>query len=231
MLDMQHRVSTSATGAKGVLFDLDGTLVNHFGTLYRCYRDTFVHFGLTPPDHDTVRRAVGGSMVVTLTRLLPDPALLEPAQVWWRNRFAQINLEGAEAMPGALWIVKELHARGLALGVLTNKIGKQSRELCDHLGFGPYLSFVLGAEDTAFRKPQRAFTELALVRLGTTPETTVIVGDSPYDIEAGRQLGMFAPCVSTGTHDAVELRGADADGVYPDLFTLGRVVFGLPKPA
>ncbi|MGH8018211.1 MAG: HAD family hydrolase [Opitutaceae bacterium] len=212
---------------RGVLFDLDGTLVDHFATPYRCYHDTFAHFGLPPPDESTVRRSVGGSMEITMAKLMPDAELRSAAADWWRRHFEKIFLEDVHAFPGALWILQELHQRGLKLCVLTNKIGEQSRGICAHLGFDSCLDFVLGAEDTPYRKPQRQFSEHALERLGVNPSEAVLVGDSPHDIEAARSAGIRVMCVTTGTHSAEELHAAGADGVYTDLFALGKAVFGL----
>ncbi len=212
---------------KAVLFDLDGTLVDHFTTLYRCYRDTFVHFGLAPPDEPTVFRSVGGSMEITLAKLMPDAALRPAAADWWRRHFEKIFLEDVRAYPGALWIVQQLHERGLKLCVFTNKVGEQSRGICAHLGFDPCLDFVLGAGDTPYRKPQREFSEHALERLGVSASEAMLVGDSTYDIEAARSAGIRVVCVTTGTHTAEELRAAGADGVYTDLFALGQAGFGL----
>jgi phosphoglycolate phosphatase len=213
---------------RGVLFDLDGTLVDHFHTLFRCYEHTFNVLGLPVPSPQVVRRSVGGSMEVTMRKFVEERDVAEAAQIW-REHFDRIHLEGIELFPGAGWIVRSLHARGLRLGVLTNKLGAHSRNICRHAGLEPYLQMVLGAGDTPYRKPQREFSEMALGRLGTQARETVLVGDSPYDIEAARHVGMAVPCVSTGTHTAAELRAAGAEEVFADLHALGQVVFGLPR--
>ncbi len=53
--------------------------------------------------------------------------------------------------------------------------------------------------------------------LGAAAEEALLVGDSPYDIQAARQGGLTGWCVATGTHTAAELRAAGADAVFPDL--------------
>jgi phosphoglycolate phosphatase len=53
----------------------------------------------------------------------------------------------------------------------------------------------------------------------------LLVGDSPFDVQAARHGGFAACwCVTTGTHDAEELRAAGADRVFPDLATLHHVL-------
>jgi phosphoglycolate phosphatase len=213
--------------ARGVLFDLDGTLIDHFETLYQCYEHTFRRLGVAVPTREVVRRSVGGSMEVTMRHFLPEGRIAEAAELW-RGHLAVIFLDDVSLLPGARELVHALHERGRRVGVFTNKLGSTSRGIMRHLGLEPFLDVVLGANDTPFRKPQREFSVLALERLGTAAAETCLVGDSPYDIDAARAVGMRGACVSTGTHTAAELRAAGADAVYADLTALGAAEFGLP---
>ena len=214
------------TRIRSVLFDLDGTLIDHFATLYACYRHAFETLGLPVPSPEHVRRSVGGSMEVTMRKLIPEQHVAAAAALW-REHLARIFLDDVTLMPGAADLVRVLHARGLKLAVFTNKIGETSRALCAHLGLAPDLDLVLGANDSPWRKPQPEFTALALERLGATAEETVLVGDSPYDIDAAEAGGLAVLCVTTGTHAAEELRAAGAAHIYPDLRALGAAVFGV----
>jgi phosphoglycolate phosphatase len=211
---------------RGAFFDLDGTLVDHFTTLFRCYEHALRSLGLPVPACEDVRRSVGGSMAVTMRRYAP-PERIDEAMRLWREHFDRIYLEDVRLLPGAHDLLARLHARGLRLAVLTNKPGEPSRGICRHLGLEPWLAFVLGAGDTPWRKPQREFTEAALARLGVAAAETVIVGDSPFDIEGAHVSGLRAPCVATGTHTRTELESAGADGVFAGLAELGAAVFGL----
>ncbi len=212
---------------RAVFFDLDGTLIDHFETLYRCYAHTLPQFGATVPSREVVRRSVGGSMEVTMRRFLPEAQIPEAARIW-RDELAKIYLDDVSLMPGARDLVSGLHARDLKLGVLTNKLGDASRGIMRHLGLEPFLDLVLGATDTPYRKPQPEFSRHALEQLGATADQSCLVGDSPFDIEAAHGVGMRCACVSTGTHTTDELRSAGADAVYPELATLGTGEFGLP---
>ena len=90
-----------------------------------------------------------------------------------------------------------------------------------------YLSFTLGTLDTPFRKPEAAFSEEALRRLGTSAEDTCLIGDSPYDVAAATVVGMRAYAVATGSHSVDELRQTEAVGVFTDLTELAQAVFGI----
>jgi phosphoglycolate phosphatase len=211
---------------RGVLFDLDGTLIDHFETLFRCYEHTLGRLGVAVPSREQVRRSVGGSMEVTMAKFLPPERIPEAAAIW-REHLAKIFLDDVSLMPGARELVDALRARGLRLGVFTNKLGETSRGIMRHLELAAPFDVILGAGDSPHRKPQREFTELALARLGLPAGETCLVGDSPYDIEAAHVAAMRAACVTTGTHSAAELQKAGADAIYDDLESLGRGEFGL----
>ena len=216
----------SASAWRGVLLDLDGTLIDHFATLYACYAFVLSTLGLAVPSREVVRRSVGGSMEVTMRKLVAEEHVAAAAQLW-RDHFARTYLDDVTLMPGGGELVRALHERRLRLGVFTNKIGETSRGICAHLGLRPYLDVVLGANDTAWRKPQPEFTHLALEKLGTSAAETVLIGDSPYDVDAARVVGMHVACVTTGTHTAEELEAAGANSIHSDLRAVARDVFGI----
>lgn len=212
---------------RAVLLDLDGTLIDHFATLYACYHHALSTLGLPVPTREHVRRSVGGSMEVTMRKLIPEQHVAAAAALW-REHLARTYLDDVTLMPGALELVRALHGRGLKLAVFTNKIGETSRGICAHLGLTPFLDLVLGANDSPWRKPQAEFTALVLDRIGASASETALVGDSPYDIDAARAGGLArALCVTTGTHSAEELASAGADAIFPDLRALGAAEFGL----
>ena len=85
---------------QGVLFDLDGTLLDHFNVLYRCYVHTLGKLGLAVPDFETVRRSVGGSMEVTMGHFVGQDHMKEAIAIW-RRHFDEIFLEDVTMLPGS----------------------------------------------------------------------------------------------------------------------------------
>lgn len=204
-----------------VLLDLDGTLVDAFTTIHRAYAHTLPRFGRPAPTIAEVRRAVGGGLANAMSHFLP--AEIIPAAMKVHLAYSlQILLEDVKLMPGGLELVQALHARGVQLAVFTNKHGESSRKVCAHLGVTPYLSGNFAAGDTPWFKPQPEFAAHALRELGAAPAETLLIGDSPFDVKAAHNGGFACWCVTTGTHDAEELRAAGAEKVYADLPALGR---------
>lgn len=211
-----------------VLFDLDGTLIDHFSAIHRSIVHAQTEMGLSESDYDTVRATVGGSIVVTLERLIGKEKV-EAALPLFRAHFETIMLEDVAILPGAEWLLNALHKKGYKLAVFTNKIGPHARALTKHLGLDQWLFATIGTEDTPHRKPNPIFTAYALETTDSASEDTILVGDSPFDYAAAEAGCLCAAyLVATGSHTAEQLaRETAADGIYADLYELGEAVFGL----
>ncbi len=203
-----------------ILFDLDGTLVDAFTTIHRSYVHTLPQLGRPAPTMAEVRRAVGGGIVNAMAHFLP-PELI-PRAIAIHNAYTEtILLEDVRLLPGAADLLRSLHARGVKLAVFTNKRAGNARQICAHLGMTPSVEGVFGAGDTPWLKPQREFTAHVLAQLGADAATTLLVGDSPFDVATAKNAGFPCWCVTTGTHDEAALRAAGADEVFANLTALG----------
>ena len=209
---------------QAALFDMDGTLVDHFDTIRRCYQFAAESMGKTPPDYDTVKRAVGGSMPVTIRSFFEESEVDEAMRLW-NQRFDEIHLEGVTLLKGARELLDAIAARGIRAAVFTNKHGRHSRSIIESLGLSQRFDLVLGAGDTPYRKPQRELSEIVLERLGSSASETIMIGDSPFDIEAARCVGMTSFCVPTGSHSAEELEEAGADRIFENLQAIADGIF------
>jgi phosphoglycolate phosphatase len=209
------------TAFRTFLFDLDGTLIDHFAAIHRAHSHTLQALGLPAPSLEKIRSAVGGGLERAIG-LLAGTDRVEEALAIYRPYWNATMLDDVVLLPGALELLQQLHARGAILAVLTNKHGPSSRLICEHLGLSPYLNGVFGALDTPWIKPQPEFARHALKTLGADAASTLLVGDSPWDVEAARNAGFPSWCVSTGTHTAAELIAAGVDKVFPDLIELAR---------
>lgn len=209
-----------------VLFDLDGTLLDHLPAIHRSYSHTLPRLGLPAPTYEQVKRAIGGGLENAMLKFIPESRLAEALAIY-RPFWDATMLEGAEPMPGAMEVLEKLVAASATCAVFTNKHGPSARSVCAHLGFSPFLREVFGAKDTPWLKPEPAFSDHALAKLGAVASTTCLVGDSPWDVQAARNAGFPCFAVTTGTHTAEELRAAGAAGVYDGLLPLAVAELGV----
>lgn len=199
-----------------LLLDLDGTLVDAFTTIHRAYRHVLPRFGRPEPTLAEVRRAVGGGLENAMRRFLPEDRI----EAAVREHIAyteKILLDDAVLLPGALELVRERAAAGVKLAAFTNKRGDHARRICAHLGLAPHLRGIFGAKDTPWLKPQPEFSAHALAALGAEPASTLLIGESPFDVAAARNGGFPCWAVTTGTHEAEPLREAGAARIFDGL--------------
>jgi phosphoglycolate phosphatase len=214
-----------------ILFDLDGTLIDHFTTIHLSIAHAQRELGLPESDYATVRATVGGSAPVTLERLLGKEHV-EAALPVFQNHFEAIMLEDVFALPGAAWILESLKHKGYHLAVFTNKLGEHSRATLKYLGMDRWLDAIVGTGDTPYRKPEAGFTAYMLELMKTTSEETILIGDSPFDYASAEAGCLESYLVATGSHTQKELaETTNATAIYANLYDLGEALFDLmPSP-
>jgi len=211
-----------------ILYDLDGTLVDHFEAIHAAIAHAQQALGVPPSTLEKVRATVGGGIELTLTRLL-GPGLDVRALPLYEEYLTQNMFTGLRALPGVQDMLEQLHARGLRQAVLTNKQGDYARSIIEHLGWNRWLDEVFGVNDTPWRKPAKEFVLHAVNKLGGTPSDTLMVGDSPFDVEAATNAGLRCHAVATGSHTREQLLAHKPapEAVFDSMIDLGRVTFGV----
>lgn len=211
-----------------VFFDLDGTLIDNFSAIYKCYADVATQMGLVPKSYAQLRATVGGSIVMTLSRLIGED-LAEEGVRRFRKHFPEVMFEDVFVLDGVEWVLKNLRERGIRTAVFTNKEYSASVALLDFLKLSPLVDVVFGTDmpDMPWRKPQKEYSEYVLKQLGLEPKEAMLVGDSPFDISAARVVGMPVACVATGTHmpEALIEASGTQEIVFPNMYVLGRDIF------
>ncbi len=204
---------------RAILFDLDGTLIDQFQAIYNAFSQVISEMGLPVPDFETVKKSVGGASESTMAKLIGQENAKHAVKLL-RPIFEKEMLNGLIALPGALEVLKFCRSNNIKTAVLTNKYGPHARVVCEHLQFSDNLKFVLGANDTKWKKPDPRLTNHALNKIGGNIDDTIYVGDSPYDLQTAQNVGMQCRLVSTGTHSASELTKGQSVTVEPNLSEL-----------
>jgi phosphoglycolate phosphatase len=203
------------------LFDCDGTLVDSQHTICAAMEEAFVNTRLDPPGRAATLQIVGLSIYEAVQALLPDgdDALHRGLAEEYKQAFHRMRAKGLVEEPlyeGITETLDALHAAGWVLGVATGKSDRGLNLCLAHHGIAA--KFV--TLQTASRhpsKPHPAMIEAAMAEAGASPETTVMIGDTSFDMLMGVAAGTRTLGVAWGYHPAEELTlaGAHAVALHP----------------
>lgn len=191
----------------GVIFDLDGTLIDSYQAIYLAFRFVYEKMGRAPLTFEQVRRAVGQGLHLTFARLLGEEHAPEALETF-RQKYEEVYRPHTFLLPGAREVLEGLHARQVLLAVATNKLGRFSREILRHYGMDSLFTAILGDGDVSHPKPQPGLLLRAIQEMGRAREEVIMVGDSWIDIQAGKRAGVRTFAVPTGVQPRAELEEA-----------------------
>ncbi|MBD0290486.1 MAG: HAD-IA family hydrolase [Thermoleophilia bacterium] len=195
-----------------VLFDLDGTLIDSGAMILASFRHaTRTVLAREIPD-ETLAAAVGGSTIHEQMAAFAPDRVDELVRVY-RAHNAPLH-ETLEAFSGVDRLLASLRAEGRRLGVVTSKRRRTVDLAFDVLDLGGFFHAVVTADDTEAHKPHPDPVLAALARLSASPSGAAFVGDSPFDMGAGKAAGVFTVGVSWGgIHREDSLLAAGADTI------------------
>ena len=195
-----------------VLFDLDGTLIDSGEIILSSFRHaTNAVLGRQIPD-EVLAAAVGGSNIYDQMRAFDEERVDELVRVY-REHNEPLH-DDLVAFEGIERVLDRFKTEGRQLGIVTAKRRKTVELAFAILPLEPYFDTVVTSEQTEHHKPHPEPVLTALDRLGSRPEEAAFVGDSPFDMGAGKAAGVFTVAVSWGKiHPVQRLRETGADAV------------------
>ena len=204
------------------LFDCDGTLVDSQANICLAMEDAFTRAGMTPPPRSATRRVVGLSLVPAMQALLPDAedSLHRELAEDYKTAFHRLRGRGMIEEPmfdGILAAMDALQSGGWLLGVATGKSDRGLALCLEHHGILDRF-VTLQTADRHPSKPHPSMVYQAIADAGAAPQTTVMIGDTSFDMAMGVAAKSRALGVDWGYHEPHELHAAGAYAVvsHPD---------------
>ena len=194
---------------KLIIFDLDGTLVNSIADITNALNYAVGPYGF---EQLTVERTTGmvGEGVTRLIEKLVGQKAADLKDVVLK-RFLEYYSEHLTDLtvpyPGVPETLEMLGSYRKA--VISNKREDLSRRLLENLGLSGYFEVIWGSDSVPEKKPSPAPVIEMLKKISCGPDEAVMVGDSNYDIEAGRAAGVRTVAVSYGYRKVSLLKDAD----------------------
>ena len=209
------------------IFDCDGTLVDSGATIHRALRSAFAAHGLVCPPQHVTRKIIGLSLEEAMASLAPD-ADHAALSATYKDTFIAMRAAGEVEEPlfdGIVELLDAMTAGGWLLGVATGKSDRGLRH-------------VLAAHDIAERfvtlqtadrnpsKPHPGMALAAMTEAGTSPEETVFIGDTGWDMGCASAAGCGAIGVGWGYHDHDEMIAMGAHDVADTPADVARLAQG-----
>jgi phosphoglycolate phosphatase len=210
-----------SVAVKAVLLDLDGTLLDTVLDLHAAANGMLADLGRPPVAIEDIRAYVGRGIPNLVKRVLagnleaaddpaPPPA---DALASFRRHYGEVNGRAAKPFPGVMAGLAALKAKGLPLGVITNKAEAFTGPLLERTGLAPFMSVAVSGDQLPRPKPDPMPVIWACGRLGVSPADVLLIGDSVHDFKAGRAAGCRVWLVPYGYNEGQDVRGLDCDAI------------------
>ena len=204
------------THLHGVILDVDGTLVESNDAQARAWIEAMGEHGYFVP-YEKIRRLIGkgGDKVLPETIGISSESD-EGKQISMRRAeiFKQRYLPNIKPTPGGRALREEMRRRGLKLSVASSAPPDELRASLQIVGASNLVEETSSSKDAKETKPDPNIVEATLKKMGYAADEVVMLGDTPYDIEAAQKIGIGTIAVRCGGWGDRELAGAIA--IYDD---------------
>lgn len=195
---------------RAVIFDVDGTLLDSNDAQAHAWLDALRGHGKNVP-FDLVRSKIGmgGDRLVRELAGVDAHSASGRAIVEHRKAILKAHyVPDLAPLPGARSLVERVRARGFAYAVATSSGLDEVADLLRAAAVADLFEVVVSADDVGRSKPSPDVVEVARERLGAEAAETVLLGDTPYDVEAGARAGVHVIAFRSGGFRDRDLAGA-----------------------
>ena len=204
---------------KAVLFDIDGTLVDsndlHVAAWDQVFRDAGHHF-----DRETLHSQIGKGGDNYVPALLPEASGAEQERLKDAHRklFTSRYIDRTSAFRGARDLLAKVRDSGRKVVLATSASGEELDKHLQTIGAEELIDARTSKDDVSHSKPCPDIFEAALGKAAVAPSEALVVGDTPYDVEAASRCGVSTIAVRSGGFTDADLRYAVA--IYDDVAAL-----------
>jgi HAD superfamily hydrolase (TIGR01509 family) len=200
----------SSEARSGVIFDIDGTLVDsnyqHAFAWWRAFRE---HGRLVPMFEIHKRIGMGGDnlledLIGTYSEQLSES----------RKRHFRRLREELTSFDGASDLLREVSRRGAKVVLATSASKEDLEALLAVLDADEAIDHITSVTDVENSKPDPDVFQRALDIADLTPERAIVLGDTPWDVDAAEKVGLRCVCVESGGWTRRDLEAAGAAAVF-----------------
>lgn len=197
------------------LFDFDGTLVDTGLDILNSSNFVRTHYGLKPLTFAEAKIYIGIGLKKLVEGVLTGVKnynIEEACEIYKKHHLEHLT-DFAKFYPGVTETLIQLKKLNKILGIITNKYSKFSQAILERLRCPVEFVLIYGPDNFPERKPNPGPVLQAIKETGSSKEETVMIGDSQYDIQAGKRAGVTTVACCYGFHDPELINQEN-----PDLF-------------
>ena len=206
---------------KAILFDFDGTIADTAPGIVITMKETFRRMDLPIPSDEAVRQTIGLLLKDGIQKLgsLSDEDAARGLKVY-RDIYPEYELPNISIFPGVADTLARLSDLGIRKAVCTSR-GKGSLDIIlSQNGLSDCFETCITESDHLTPKPAPDMALALMQRMGLSPDETLVVGDTTFDILMGSRAGCRTAAVTYGNHSLPQLLTASPTYVldrFPDL--------------
>jgi HAD superfamily hydrolase (TIGR01509 family) len=213
---------------RGVLFDVDGTLVDTTYLHTLCWWQACRQYGFDATMAQ-LHRAVGMGGEQLVREVLGEAAV-DQAETLTTSHDALYSAfwPGLRTLPGARELVRHCHDAGLVTVLASSASSRELSVLTELLDLDDVIDASTNSADVESSKPDPDIVQVALDKAGLQPENAVFVGDAVWDVQASAKAGLRCVGLESGGTSAAELSEAGAVATYQNAAALLQRFSGSP---
>ncbi len=185
---------------RAVLVDIDGTLIDSNDAHTRAWQQALARRG-HKFSYDEIRPLIGkggDKLLETLIGVDGKSSLAEEISAERGAIFLERELRGLLPTRGARDLIERLRASGLRVVVATSAQAAETGALLSQAGLDDLIDQAASAADAEDSKPDPDIVQSALRKAGVRPSEAVMIGDTPFDVEAAKRAGVSAAILRCG---------------------------------
>jgi len=206
----------------GVLFDLDGTLLDTIEDLAEGANRMLAEIGRPLRSQAEIHSFVGKGIPNLVRRCLTEDATateeeIEFAVAVFRRHYGEVNGRSTRIYPGVEESLAALAGLGLRLACVTNKAAAFTEPLLARMGLAHWFDAVVSGDTLAVKKPDPAVIHHACALLGIPAGAALMIGDSENDALAARLAGSPVLLLTYGYSEGRPVDTIECDGLLSDI--------------
>ena len=193
------------------ILDFDGTLGDTTAVIVRTTQAAIKELGLPERSDEQCAAMIGLRLVEIPPVLFPECEVdRDLYAATYRRLFHEFNTDGAvQLYPNVMETLKEMKRRGIILTIASSRSNASLTEYINNLGLATTITYILGANDVKEGKPNPEAVHKTLEAHQIPAEEAIVVGDTVFDIEMGRNAGTRTCGVTYGNGSRESLSKAD----------------------